>query len=265
MARLINITLLFLVFLIVNCGHDPKLDLSCSGRIKAQDIERFKPCLQGRWKIHYARRGTLWKQLLVNSFVEIKPNDSIYYFSEGSIVAESSALWISDSQPKITFTNWKDDDFTFTVDDFESDTLFLTEDDAQLALTRSLELPTFNCQLFLVEKALAQVRHCIQGSWQLHYRIGGSSGKDKVHYTNETIVNFSADDIIEYIVNGTEDFSANIIWTKTQGLTVPVTYIMSFETSTGFPVSWGVEQVKGDTLVLYDNYPDGYGWVFSRK
>lgn len=40
---------------------------------------------------------------------------------------------------------------------------------------------------------------------------------------------------------------------------------MNIEGLNGFPASWGVERIRQDTLVLYDDFPDGYGNYLSKQ
>ena len=263
MVKLINTLSILLIVLFSHCDRDPTPDLTCNGRIKAEDINEIKVCLQGNWKILQTKTEAGTVQTLSNSYLNIKPNDSIYFTHEGNIAAESMATWRADTSPVVAFTNWKDELFTWTIDRFVYDTLFLNRDNIQYALVKSTSLPSLNCNVVLRDKALNQIRNCIYGNWQLHYRFGGFTGSDKDYYTTQTLVNFNASDSIEYIGGG--NYSRyKINWAKTKDLFGEMTYIMGFENTSGYPVRWGVAQIRQDTLVLYDNWPDGYSYYLSK-
>lgn len=264
-ARLISILLLLVVLLFSACDsnnpENPK-DFSCPAVLERKDLTHVKECMIDSWKVVYFKGSNGAKQNLNNTFMQFTETDSVYYFREGSIEAESPFTIEATPFPTIFFTNWKDLEFSFEITGFSGDSLLLAGDTAQYALIKAPFLATFQCELFLREKALNQIRHCIKGSWTLHYRFGGFSGSEKTYYSPKPMVNFMENDSIKYFNNGSYLVKDRINWSYDSHWH---TYAMSFKYSNGFPWDWGVEQIRQDTLVLFDLADDGYGYYLTKN
>lgn len=121
--------------------------------------------------------------------------------------------------------------------------------------------------LKLKDKPLNEIKAAIQGKWQLHYSYGGITGRIRQDHTN-SYIEFKPTDSIYWNDNNNLIVADIITWNRRKDIIGDSTYIMSFCEMRGpvcYPYSWGVEQIKNDTLILYDDATDAMGHYLTRK
>lgn len=269
--KFISTILLLLVLLIGSCNHDDP-DLSCNGRIKGNDLNGIQNCVRGSWKINYKRSAANGnsKTVLSDSFIKITEDDSIFYFLEGDLTAIAHLDWVlTQDRYSMNFKDWRGHALVFGIEKFTGDTLLITSNDPEeisYALTHSEFSPIMNCVGKLKDKALDQIRFCICGYWQMHYGEGGFTGIKQ--YFKDTFVEFKPSDSIYFNVQQYLEAADLIEWLKLPDEfthEIDSTFIMTFQDWREYPYAWGVEEIRDDTLVLYENGPDGLGYYLTKK
>lgn len=136
-----------------------------------------------------------------------------------------------------------------------------------LLLSCNKEKPEAPVNLKLKDKPLNEIKTAIQGKWQLHYSYGGITGRIRQNRTN-SFIEFKPNDSIYWNNNNDLIVRDIITWNRRNDIIGDRTYIMSFCEMRGticYPYSWGVEQIKNDTLILYDDATDAMGHYLTRK
>jgi len=119
----------------------------------------------------------------------------------------------------------------------------------------------------LKDKPLSEIKSAIQGNWQLHYSYGGITGNIRQNFVN-SFIEFKATDSIYWNDNNNSIVADKIQWNRRRDMIGDSTYIMSFCEMRGticYPYSWGVQGIRNDTLILYDNATDPDSYYLTRK
>jgi hypothetical protein len=267
MIRLLKIIPIILFVILVNCDNEidpPHADLSCSGRIAANDLEPIRTCIQKSWKIHYLKTGPS-KTLLSNSYIDLKVNDSLYLILEGDLIAESLSTMFADADGIwVRFPTWQNIPLNLKVKDMSTDTLYLSDGagDSFYALTPSPFVRNYNCGYSFIGKALNQIRSCIQGKWELKAAFGGYSGDDYVEYEN-CFVTFKPNDSIESIRNGSLYVRDKINWYNGDTQFGGNSFTIWFD-SEGFPKGMFPFYIDENKLYLEMPADDGWGFLLVR-
>ncbi len=119
------------------------------------------------------------------------------------------------------------------------------------------------CDGILQDKPLANIRACVVGNWQMHYRKGGI-GLTKQTLTN-TFVNIRANDSIYFTFEGVLRAQTRIEWKDGISLPGTKTYTMNFHDNVGSFYVWVVERIYSDTLVFYDEATDPFGYYMTKN
>lgn len=121
--------------------------------------------------------------------------------------------------------------------------------------------------IMLKDKPLSEIKSAIQGNWQLHYSYGGITGNIRQNFVN-SFIEFKATDSIYWNDNNNSIVADKIQWNRRRDMIGDSTYIMSFCEMRGticYPYSWGVQGIRNDTLILYDNATDPDSYYLTRK
>lgn len=119
----------------------------------------------------------------------------------------------------------------------------------------------------LKDKPLSEIKAAIQGKWQLHYSYGGITGNIRQNYTN-SFIEFKPTDSIYWNDNNNLIVADKIQWNRRRDMIGDSTYIMSFCEIRGnicYPYSWGVQSIRNDTLILYDDATDPDSYYLTKK
>jgi hypothetical protein len=119
----------------------------------------------------------------------------------------------------------------------------------------------------LKDKPLSQIKTAIRGKWQLHYSYGGITGNIRHNYTS-SFLEFKANDSLYWDDNNNRIVADRITWENKTDVIGDKTYIMSFcemRSSVCYSYSWGVQGIRNDTLILYDNATDPDYHYLTKK
>lgn len=122
--------------------------------------------------------------------------------------------------------------------------------------------PIYSCDGILQDKPLFNIRACILGNWQMHYRQGGI-GLTRQNLTN-TFLEIKPDDSIYFKFEGILQAQTKIDWQEGVSLPGTKTYTINFKDNKGSFYVWVVERIYSDTLVFYDNATDPFGYYMTR-
>ncbi len=107
-------------------------ELNCADLLKYKALDQTRQCIWGYWQLHYWQGGIMGdtKQTSTNSFIEIKPNDSIYFVDQGDLTVQDGIDWIwgpdeitHDSVFTMTFYDWREYAYSWVPYRFKEDTL----------------------------------------------------------------------------------------------------------------------------------------------
>ncbi len=123
--------------------------------------------------------------------------------------------------------------------------------------------PLYSCDGVLYDRPLANIRACVVGTWQLHYRKGGLTGNWREDFTNISLT-ILPDDSVYYVDNDVQKAETIITWEGTTTIQGHSTYAITFKDNVGSPFFWVVEANLQDTLYLSDNIVDGWGYALTK-
>tara|TARA_R110002020_G_scaffold454870_1_gene670849 strand:- start:4 stop:441 length:438 start_codon:yes stop_codon:yes gene_type:complete len=118
------------------------------------------------------------------------------------------------------------------------------------------------CQGTLKTKSLVQIQNCIEGNWKFLYSTGGFTGQSRIEYENSTI-EFRSNATIFWVNEGDVVSDEPIEWSYMEDQLNEFTHIMKY-TRTGVPGSWGFQEIRKDTLIIYDVGNDGFIHVLKK-
>ena len=108
--------------------------MNCSGLLRDKSLKQIKYCITGYWQMHYLEGGVFnIREELTNSFVDFKPNDSIYYIDQGQLTVKDKVTWnrvvysALDSTYVSHFYDWRSYPYSWVIDHIENDTLVFSE------------------------------------------------------------------------------------------------------------------------------------------
>jgi len=123
--------------------------------------------------------------------------------------------------------------------------------------------PVYSCDGLLKDKPLANIQTCVRANWQLHYKKGGITGNLKQAFT-DTYLDIRQNDSVYFTYEGTLVAKSVITWKNITDVQGSKTFIMTFSDNSGYPYSWGVWGIENDTLTMYDNANDGFGYALTK-
>lgn len=115
----------------------------------------------------------------------------------------------------------------------------------------------------LYDKTPKAIYSFIKGKWKFIYGKGGFIG-NQMHYCDGCTVEFTSDGKI--ISNTFFNANAVIVWHKEKGTYTngDSTYVMRFQDDTNAPISFVVDRIIDDTLVLHDFSVDAIFYHFIK-
>lgn len=119
----------------------------------------------------------------------------------------------------------------------------------------------------LKNKPLGEIKLAIQGKWQLHYSYGGITGNIRQNHTN-SFIELKPTNSIYWDDNNNLIVKDLIRWKRKIDMVGDSTFIMSFCEMRGaicYAYSCGVQGIRNDTLILYDDATDPDGYYLTRK
>lgn len=122
--------------------------------------------------------------------------------------------------------------------------------------------PVYVCDGKLTDKPLPNIRACVTGNWQIHYRRGGI-GLIRQNLTN-TFLEIKPDDSIYYTIEGSLKAQTKIEWKNEVSIAGSMTYTINFNETNGAFHVWVVNKIFSDTLAFYDNSSDPFGYYMTR-
>ena len=111
----------------------------------------------------------------------------------------------------------------------------------------------------LHDKPLPVIQKYITGKWRLQYAFGGLWAH-KVINTNNSYMILSPD----HITKGNDSgiiVDTTLVWVKTEIGTNDFTYLFSYPPSS---ISYIVDQIKNDTLVITQYLSDGFTFYYTK-
>lgn len=124
--------------------------------------------------------------------------------------------------------------------------------------------PIYSCEGVLYDKPLANIRACVVGGWQIHYRKGGLTGNMREDFTN-IFITIRPNDSVYYIDSDVVKAQTKITWKSTTTIQGKNTFAITFSDNNGAPFLWVVQAKLQDTLHLSDNIVDGWGYALTMK
>lgn len=95
-SRTILVLILLVLFSLITCREN-EITYVCDGILQDKSLPNIRTCITGSWQVHYMRGGFDPTRLdLDSTFLVIKPNDSIYYTFEGTLIARTRITWKSE-------------------------------------------------------------------------------------------------------------------------------------------------------------------------
>ena len=80
---------------------------SCNGILYDKSLENIRACVVGNWQILYRKGGFTgnWRQDFTDTYLKIRPNDSVYYVEGNVLKVQTKITWKSTTtiQGKSTF------------------------------------------------------------------------------------------------------------------------------------------------------------------
>ncbi len=122
--------------------------------------------------------------------------------------------------------------------------------------------PVYSCEGILYDKSLANIRACVIGEWQVHYRRGGI-GFTRENFAN-TFLKIKENDSIYFTFEGISMAETRIMWNEGVSIPGPKTYTINFDDKNGSFYIWVVEKIYSDTLVFYDNVSDPFSYYMTK-
>lgn len=129
------------------------------------------------------------------------------------------------------------------------------------------EKPKDPVNIWLKDKSLSEIKAAIQGNWQLHYSLGGFTGNLRKNHFN-SFIEFKLADSIYWKEQSNLLVADKLQWNKKIDMIGDSTFIMSFceyRANICYPFSWGVQGIRNDTLILYDDATDPDAYYLTKK
>lgn len=118
------------------------------------------------------------------------------------------------------------------------------------------------CQGALKTRSLVQIQNCIEGNWKFLHSTGGFTGQSRIDYEN-SFIEFRSDATIFWVHEGEVVSEGSVDWSYEEDQLNELTHIMKFS-RTGVPGSWGFQEIRKDTLIIYDVGNDGFIHVLKK-
>lgn len=114
------------------------------------------------------------------------------------------------------------------------------------------------CQGILKSRPLVQIQNCIEGNWKFLYSIGGITGQMRIDYEN-SFIDFQKNNTVFWVKEGAVPSEEVVEWSYIEDQFNESTYVM-----TGAVGPWGFQEIKQDTLFIYDVGNDGFVHVLKK-
>lgn len=119
------------------------------------------------------------------------------------------------------------------------------------------------CQGVLKTRPLKQLQNCIEGNWKFLYSIGGFTGQMRIEYEH-SFIEFRNDATIFWIHEGQLVSEGLVEWSYIEDQLNETTHVLKYSRM-GVPGSWGFQEIRKDTLFIYDVGNDGFVHVLKRE
>lgn len=118
--------------------------------------------------------------------------------------------------------------------------------------------------IVLYNKPLSVIQSYTSGRWNLEYSFGGLWAHKIIDKYNSYIVLFPDHIIISNDSLGSE-LNTSITWVKTDIGTNVTTFLLRYSfPEDPLPNNYVIQQIKNDTLVIYDYLDDGFSYYYTR-
>ena len=120
------------------------------------------------------------------------------------------------------------------------------------------------CTGYFYDKPLENVKHCLKGKWQIHSACGGIFF-ECIRITDRFLTITNTDSVIYQ--EGQKVVKDKIIWSPIVDIAKHNTYSLKFDYFGDgiYRYEWAVMGIlEGDSLVLFHNAEDGYGYAMTR-
>jgi|GEM_PF-4858737 len=131
-----------------------------------------------------------------------------------------------------------------------------------LALLVSCKEEFPECQGALKTRSLVQIQICIEGKWRFLYSTGGFTGQSRIEYEN-SFIEFRRNATLFWIHEGEVVSDGPVDWAYMEDQLNESTHIMKFSRM-GVLGSWGFQEIRKDTLIIYDVGNDGFIHVLKK-
>jgi hypothetical protein len=133
---------------------------------------------------------------------------------------------------------------------------------ALLALLFSCKEEFLECQGALKTRSLVQIQNCIEGNWRFLYSTGGFTGQSRIDYEN-SFIEFRSNATIFWVHEGEVVSEGHVDWSCMEDQFNESTHTMKFSRMS-VPGSWGFQEIRKDTLIIYDFGDDGFIHVLKK-
>ena len=113
----------------------------------------------------------------------------------------------------------------------------------------------------LYDKPLWVIQSYIQGKWKLQYIEGGLAYRKIYIDTANESINLSPSQIL-FLKNNILLLDTSLTWSYANYVNA---YVMNWSDRTGTSYFREAEEIRNDTLILYDTYADGYFYGYIRS